>query len=160
MADEIDVAVRSLRRLARGLHPPILEESGLVAALRAHAREVPATIRLHATDLGRFDRAVEGAVYFTCLEAIHNALRHGNASVVDLHLDVDADRLRFAVTDDGGGFDPSRRNGGSGLTNIRDRVTALDGAIEVTAEVGRGTTLRGELPTRPTVGARDGSSEV
>lgn len=160
IAGEIDTAVRSLRRLARGLHPPILEESGLVAALRSHAREVPTAVRVRAEDLGRFDRAVEGAVYFTCLEAIHNALRHGHASVIDLHLDVDADRLRFTVTDDGVGFDASRRNGGSGLTNIRDRLYALDGSVEVVAEVGRGATLRGELPVRPTVGAGEGSAEM
>jgi two-component system, NarL family, sensor kinase len=160
MAGEIDTAVRSLRRLARGLHPPILEESGLVAALRSHAREVPATIRLHAEDLGRFDRAIEGAVYFTCLEAIHNALRHGKASVIDLHLDADADRLRFAVTDDGGGFDPARRNGGTGLTNIHDRLSALDGSVDVVAEVGRGITLQGWLPVRRTAGLGEEAAGV
>ncbi len=160
IADEIDAAVRSLRRLARGLHPPILEESGLVAALRSHAREAPTTVRLHAADLGRFDRAVESAVYFTCLEAINNAHRHGQASAVDLHLDVDADRLRFEVMDDGVGFDPSQRNGGSGLTNIRDRLAALEGTVEVVAVVGRGTTLRGELPVGPTVLAGEGQAQA
>jgi two-component system, NarL family, sensor kinase len=159
MAEEIDTAVRSLRRLARGLHPPVLEELGLVAALRSHAREVPATVRLQAEVVGRFDRAVEGAVYFTCLEAIHNALRHGRASVIDLHLDADADRLRFAVTDDGVGFDPSRPNGGTGLINIRDRLYALDGSVEVVTKAGGGTTLRGELPVSPTVGDGEGQGE-
>ena len=149
MADEIDAAVRSLRQLARGLHPPILEESGLVAALRSHVREAPASVRIHAGDLGRLDRAVERAVYFTCLEAINNACRHGRATMVELHLDVVDDRLRFDVTDDGVGFDPANRNGGSGLTNIRDRLAALDGTVEVVAAMGRGTVLRGELPIGP-----------
>jgi two-component system, NarL family, sensor kinase len=151
---EVDAAIRALRQLARGLYPPILEESGLAAALRAHVRGMPVTVAVTAEGLGRYPRAVEGALYFACLEAIQNAAHHSGADTIAVELDTDATTLRFCVRDDGVGFDPVRVVSGAGLANIDDRVSALGGHTRVDSAPGRGTRVSGEVPVQPVVDAR------
>jgi signal transduction histidine kinase len=154
LAQEVDAAVRSLRELARGLHPPILEQSGLAAALRAHVRGLPATVSVAAPGVGRYPRAVEGAVYFACLEAIQNAIRHGQARQIDVEVTADGATLRFRVCDDGAGFDPGQVVTGTGLANINDRVSALGGRNVVESATGQGTRIVGEIPAQPLVEER------
>jgi signal transduction histidine kinase len=87
----------------------------------------------------------EAAVFFASVEAVQNALKHGGDEVrVTISLEpAGAGGLRFAVDDDGPGFDTARTNGGTGLANIRDRVEAVGGSVLITAEPGRGTTVEG-----------------
>ena len=146
IAASVDEAVRSLRQLARGLHPPILEAHGVAEALRSRGRDLPVALTVHDDGFGRSDRAVEGAVYFSCLESIHNAVRHGAASHVVVHIGSDDLRVWFIVTDDGCGFDPDDVGTGQGLTNVHDRIAALGGGVEVRSGPGHGTRLQGELP--------------
>lgn len=155
LGDEVDSAVRSLRELARGLHPPVLEQSGIAAALRAYVRDLPVIVTVTADGHGRYDRAVEGAVYFACLEAVQNAVRHGAASRVSVELIADdGGALRFRVRDNGAGFVPDEAPAGSGLANIADRVSALGGHSEVVSEPGHGTIVSGQVPTQPAVADR------
>ncbi|MGH9136190.1 MAG: sensor histidine kinase [Acidimicrobiales bacterium] len=149
LGHEVDAAVRSLRDLARGLAPPILEQSGPAAALQAHSRGLPIPVEVTAHGPGRYRPAVEGAVYFCCLEAIQNAIRHSNASTVTVDLYGDGTTLWFSVCDDGTGFDPNLARSGTGLANIDDRVSALGGCTRITSTPGTGTSVRGEIPAEP-----------
>lgn len=151
---EIDAAVRSLRELARGVFPPVLEQSGLVAALRAHARSLQLPVSVRAQRVGRYEQATEAAAYFCCLEAIQNAARYAQASQITVELDGRDGALRFAVSDDGVGFSPDGPRVGTGLTNLEDRVTALGGHLEVCSSPGKGTRVRGRLPTHASASER------
>ncbi|MGE3620824.1 MAG: sensor histidine kinase [Acidimicrobiia bacterium] len=153
LAREVDGSVRALRDLARGLAPPLLEQSGLVAALRAHTRALPVPVQVTVRGDARYVPAIESAAYFCCLEAIQNAVQHGGATAVAVVLDSDPTRLRFEVCDDGIGFDTARAGRGTGLTNIADRVDALGGTAEVESTPGRGTRVTGTIPARPGHGA-------
>jgi len=147
VAQEIDTAVESLRDLARGLLPPILDQAGVAAALRAHTRTMPVTVSVEAGELGRYHRSTESAIYFACLEAIQNSLRHGGPTLIGVDLAGDATEVRFTVADDGCGFDVTSIDGGTGLANIEDRLTALGGWLRVESAPGRGTRVSGALPT-------------
>jgi signal transduction histidine kinase len=86
-------------------------------------------------------------VYFSCLEAAQNTRKHTPpGTVVTLTLEAQAGRLRFALHDDGGGFDPGAVASGHGLTNIHDRIAAVDGHVEITPRPGHGTTVSGSVP--------------
>ncbi len=159
-AQQADDAIRRLRDLARGLCPPVLAEQGLPAALRAHARDVPLQVTVEANGSRRHDRSVEAAVYLCCLEAMHNASRHGDASTLRVELQDRHGTLTFAVVDDGNGFDPANTEKGAGLTNMRDRVEALGGRLEITATPGGGVTVRGWVPEAPAEPAREDQPAV
>jgi two-component system, NarL family, sensor kinase len=149
LGGEVDESVRALRALGRGLHPPVLEGAGIAAALRAEARILPMAVTVEAEGLGRYDPAVEAAVYFSCLEAIQNAAKHGRARSVAVHLSNGGDDLTFSVTDDGCGFDSSRAAPGNGLTNMRDRIGSLGGRLSVEASAHRGVRVHGAVPALP-----------
>ncbi|WP_242884846.1 sensor histidine kinase [Actinomadura litoris] len=142
-------ALDTLRDLARGIFPAILAEKGLVRALRAHAARVPAEVAVAPALAGRrFAPEVEAAVYFCCLEALQNAAKHAAGSAPRLRLDLggDGDVLEFAVSDGGPGFDPSATARGSGLGNMRDRIDAVGGRLEIRSSPGAGTTVGGRVP--------------
>jgi signal transduction histidine kinase len=138
-------AVEELRRLARGIYPPVLRERGVAEALRAFALTAPVSVQVEGEAAG--SDTAQAAVYFAALEAIQNAIKHGGDGVrVDVRLERSNDRLAFAVTDDGRGFDGPRAGGGVGLTSMEDRVSALGGELIVSSSPGRGTTVRGWVP--------------
>lgn len=149
LAAEIDAAVATLRNLARGLHSPLLDQGGPVAALRAHARSLPLPVTVRGEVAPRPDPAVESAVYLACLEALQNALRHSGAGRIDVEVRGLGNELRFEVSDDGGGFDPAVAEPGLGLTSMEDRVAALGGTLTVDSGPGRGTRVRGRIPLTP-----------
>ena len=136
-------ALRELRDLARGIHPPVLSDRGLGAAVATLADQsgLPVTV---AVDLdGRLPPPVETAAYFVAAEALANAAKHSGASRIAVRARRNAGMLELEVEDDGcGGANPS----GSGLTGLRRRVEALDGTLEVASPPGGPTTVRAELP--------------
>jgi signal transduction histidine kinase len=143
--DDTAAAVEELRRLARGIYPPVLRERGVAEALRAFALTAPVSVRVSGEALG--SDAAQAAVYFAALEAIQNAIKHGGQGVqVDVQLERSNGRLAFTVTDDGSGFEASSPTGGVGLTSMDDRVSALGGELAVSSSPGRGTTVRGWVP--------------
>ncbi|HVU79015.1 MAG TPA: histidine kinase, partial [Gaiellaceae bacterium] len=139
----VEEALRELRDLARGIHPPVLADRGLEAAIQALAQRSAVPVEVHASIAERPSSAVETAAYFVAAEAMTNAAKHAGATRIDVSIRREAGRLVVEVADDGkGGADPA----GSGLTGLRHRVEALDGRLDVTSPSGGGTTLRAELP--------------
>jgi signal transduction histidine kinase len=142
-ADELGVALRELRELARGIHPAILTEEGLGAAIEALARRSPFPVEIHVS-MDRYPSSVEGTAYFVVCEALANAAKHAKASSVTVAaMRVDG-RLRVEVADDGrGGAD---LEGGSGLRGLADRVAALGGTFRLTSPPAGGTRVVAEIP--------------
>ncbi|HEX5578843.1 MAG TPA: histidine kinase, partial [Candidatus Limnocylindria bacterium] len=115
-AAELNDAIRELRELARGIHPAILEEEGLGAAVTGLARRAGLPVTVHAALDARLPAVVESTAYFTIAEALTNAQRHANASQAEIHMSHADGHLEVRITDDGaGGADPSRGSGLRGL---------------------------------------------
>jgi len=136
-------ALDNLRDLARGIYPPTLAQQGLVAAVSAQAAKAPLPVEVDGGDIGRYEQGVEAAVYFSCLEALQNVSKYARASKARVRIWREADRLMFAVSDDGVGFDPRSTPRGSGLDGMGDRVAALGGDLSLSSTVGHGTTVTG-----------------
>jgi len=143
-ADTTD-ALDNLRDLARGIYPPLLADRGLEAALDSQARKSPVDVRVVTDGIGRYPQEIEAAVYFCALEALQNIAKYANASSATINLVQNDGHLMFEVTDDGAGFDRARAHG-SGLTNMRDRVEAVGGSLNITSAPEQGTTVRGQIP--------------
>ncbi|MEA2557722.1 MAG: hypothetical protein QOG88_1260 [Actinomycetota bacterium] len=143
---EVDDALETLSNLALGIYPPLLEEQGLATALAAQYQRMDLTVRLHANGVSRYPIELEAAVYFCALEALQNIAKYANAGAVDITLGEREGDLTFEVTDDGQGFDAATAPRGSGLNNMRDRLSVLGGGVTVTSSQGRGTTVRGRVP--------------
>jgi signal transduction histidine kinase len=136
-------ALEELRNLARGIHPPVLADRGLEAAISALASRTPLRVNVAVDVPGRPPRAVETAAYFVVAEALANTGKHAHAEAVDIDVHEDGGRLVVSVVDDGdGGADP----GGGGLRGLVNRVQALDGSLEVTSPAGGPTTIRAVIP--------------
>jgi signal transduction histidine kinase len=141
--EEAQLAVKELRELAHGIHPTLLSERGLGAALEALAVRAPVPVSVHGVPDDRLPSVVESTAYYVTAEALTNVAKYARADQAFVHLSVEDDRLRLQVGDDGvGGADPS----GTGLRGLRDRVDALDGEIEIHSPPGNGTTVTVELP--------------
>jgi signal transduction histidine kinase len=143
-SDQLRTALAELRELARGIHPAILTEAGLGAALRALAREspVPATVRVELS--GEPPPTIAAAAYFVASEALTNVAKYAGATGVELSAEVADGRLRIEVADDGrGGADPQA---GTGLRGLADRVAALGGRLEVRSPAGGGTRVVAIVP--------------
>jgi signal transduction histidine kinase len=137
--------LEDLRDLARGIYPPLLADKGLPAALEAQARKSPVPVTVHPDGVGRYGQDVESAVYFCCLEALNNVAKYADASSVEIRLRQSDGELRFEVADDGVGFEPATRNGGTGLQGMADRLDAIGGTLDIVSAPGAGTTVTGRL---------------
>ena len=131
-------ALENVRDLVRGIYPPVLADHGLAAAFDAQARKAPVPVRQDANGSGRYPS--EAAVYFCDLEALQNVAKYASAKEAII-------RLRRS-NGDGRGFDPANA-GGSGLTNMHDRVEAVGGTLEIQSEPSIGTTVTGRVPISP-----------
>jgi signal transduction histidine kinase len=105
-------------------------------------------VRIDADGVGRYSQDVEATVYFCVLEALQNVQKYAKASHVLVCLRESDDTLTFEVKDDGAGFDIAIVKRGAGLTNMADRLEALDGSLEVVAHSESGTCVRGRLVAR------------
>jgi PAS domain S-box-containing protein len=142
--EELSAGAAELRSLARGLHPALLTERGLMPALGALASRSQVPVRLHDATIGRLDPAVESAAYFVVSEALTNVMKHAHASRVDLTVERDGSTLVLQVSDDGSGG--ATIDAGGGLRGLSDRVAALDGRLRVDSPSRGGTLVRVELP--------------
>lgn len=142
--DKVQGSIGELRQLGRGLHPAILEDRGIDAALSAVVSGSPIPISVHVDpDLGLSTDVAE-TVYFVANEAIANVLKHANARVASVHVTKVAANVRTTVHDDGvGGVDPAN---GTGVAGIRARVNAVDGTLSIASPAGGPTTLIAEIP--------------
>jgi signal transduction histidine kinase len=133
-----------LREMARGIHPAILAQGGLAPALKTLARRCSVPVELDVRAEERLPERVEVAAYYVVSEALANAAKHANASVIHVDAEAAGRVLRLRVRDDGaGGADPVR---GSGLVGLKDRIEALGGTITIDSPAGAGTSLHAELP--------------
>jgi signal transduction histidine kinase len=147
LADGLGTALDELREISHGIHPALLSEAGLGPALEALARRSAVPVELDLNLGPRLDEHVEAAGYYIASEAITNAAKYAQASVIDVCADARDGALTLSISDDGvGGADPSR---GSGIIGLRDRVEALGGTILVLSPPGQGTTLHVQLPADP-----------
>jgi signal transduction histidine kinase len=143
-SEELTRALAELREFARGIHPAILTERGLVPALESLAERstVPATVEANLE--ARLPAPVEATAYFVVSEALANVAKYAKATMVAISVAADEGNLTVEVSDDGvGGADPSR---GSGLRGLGDRVAAVDGAFELHSPPGKGTVLTVRIP--------------
>ncbi|GAA1579516.1 hypothetical protein GCM10009789_36580 [Kribbella sancticallisti] len=144
IADELTTALDDLREMARGIHPTILAESGLASALKALARRSPVPVLLDVATYERLPERIEVTAYYVLSEALANAAKHANASVIRASVQIHDRTLRLSVIDDGvGGANPAH---GSGLVGLSDRVEAAGGTIAVQSPPGKGTRLDIDLP--------------
>jgi signal transduction histidine kinase len=142
--EEAKEALTELRSLVRGLHPAVLDDRGLDAALSGIAARAPLPVRLRVDMPERPSPTVEAVAYFVASEALTNATRHAQASHVEIVADRRDDVLRMTITDDGaGGAEPSS---GTGLTGLRQRVASVDGTFRISSPVGGPTVITVELP--------------
>jgi signal transduction histidine kinase len=138
-----EAALRELRDLARGIHPPVLTDRGLEAAISALANSTHMHVALSVDVPVRPSSTVESAAYFVVAEALANAAKHSGSEWLDIRIATVGRHLELEIRDDGGGgADPE----GSGLVGLRHRVEALDGRLELTSPPGGPTTIYAELP--------------
>ncbi|ONI79705.1 hypothetical protein ALI144C_23370 [Actinosynnema sp. ALI-1.44] len=139
-----------LRELAHGIHPPVLSDQGLVAAVQARADRMPLEVHVHAEPAlydQRLGTEIEGAAYFVICEALTNVVKHAEAATAHIDLSTQDGKVAVRVRDDGVGLGPDG-SGGNGLTNLRDRVEALGGRVRVDSVPGAGTRVCAELPVQ------------
>jgi signal transduction histidine kinase len=141
---ELDLALGELRELARGIHPAVLSDRGLGAALEALAGRASIPVELAEIPHDRLPEPIEAAAYFVVAEALTNVVKYAHASQATVRVSRRNGAAVVEVADDGiGGADPGR---GSGLRGLSDRVMALDGQMRIDSPAGAGTTLRAEIP--------------
>ncbi len=148
-------ALESLQDLARGIHPAILTDRGLVEAVQERATRMTVSVEVHTDGLGqgaRFPLELEGAAYFFVSEGLANVLKYAFASRVHVRFHSEPGQLVVEVADDGRGFEPAGVKK-SGLRGLEDRISALGGRVEVVSRPGQGTELRAYLPVRETTHA-------
>ena len=146
---EVERTLDELRALAHGVYPAILNDRGLVDALRSLATEVPQRAHVQARGVTRLSREIETAVYFTCAEAVQNTVKHApTATNVWITISQGA-MLTLEVRDDGPGFTPltvDALGAHDGLRNMRDRLEAVGGRFTIDSAPGRGTRMTGVVP--------------
>ena len=144
MSEGLIEILDELREIARGIHPAVLTDGGLDAALKALARRSAIPVELDVRIGHRMPEPVEVGAYYLVSEALTNAAKHSRASVVHVEAATEGDVVLLVIRDDGiGGADTAQ---GSGLIGLSDRAEALDGTMKISSPAGRGTELRIALP--------------
>ncbi|HEX6781740.1 MAG TPA: sensor histidine kinase [Solirubrobacterales bacterium] len=142
--EELSAATAELREFARGIHPVVLSDRGLAAALGGLAERSPVPVEIAAAPDERLPTPVESAAYFVVAESLTNVARYAGAELATVRVERRDGTLEVEVSDDGaGGADP---DAGSGLRGLADRVAALDGSFAVRSEPGEGTTVEARIP--------------
>ena len=143
--EELGLALAELRELARGIHPAVLSDRGLGAALEALASRAPLPVELaHGAAVEGMPETVESATYFVVAEALTNVAKYAEATRATVSVSRTDGMVEVAIADDGvGGADPGR---GTGLRGLADRVSALDGDLDIASRPGEGTTVTARIP--------------
>jgi signal transduction histidine kinase len=142
--EEAKAALTELRNLVRGLHPPVLEDRGLSAALSGLAARMPIPVRLTVDVPRRPPATIEAVAYFVVSEGLTNITKHAQASQAEVIVQRTGDRLHVIISDDGvGGADPAF---GTGLAGLAKRAASVDGTLEIASPAGGPTLLTVDLP--------------
>jgi signal transduction histidine kinase len=137
-------SITALRHVVQGLHPPVLTDRGLDAAMSTLAARSPVPVRLDVDLPHRVAATVESVAYFVVSEALTNAARHADASRITVVVRGRGPAITVVIADDGRGGAAERAGGG--LRGLRDRVAAIDGVVSVASPPGGGTTITMEVP--------------
>jgi signal transduction histidine kinase len=141
---ELEQTLAELRELARGIHPAVLSDRGLDAALLALAHRAPLPVEVGEMPAERLPEQVEAAAYYVVAESLTNVVRYAEASRAKVDISRQNGHVRIRISDDGiGGADPRL---GSGLNGLADRIAALDGSLSLDSPAGVGTTVEVEIP--------------
>jgi signal transduction histidine kinase len=144
--DELAAALDDLRELARGIHPAVLTDRGLAAAVETLAGRSPVPVEFEAPE-EELPQAVEAAAYYVIAEALANVIKYARATLVKVRVSCKNRLVVVEVSDDGvGGADPSA---GSGLSGLSDRVEALGGTLAISSPPGLGTCVTATIPPPP-----------
>ncbi|TRV77690.1 sensor histidine kinase, partial [Streptomyces sp. 130] len=143
---EVKVALQELRDLARGIHPAVLTDRGLDAALSAIASRCTVPVTVEVDLPSRPAQAIEGIAYFTVSELLQNISKHSGARTASVDVWRSGDRLLIQVGDDGRGG--ASLDGGTGMAGLAERLDAVDGVFVLESPAGGPTTVTAELPWR------------
>jgi signal transduction histidine kinase len=143
-ADELKTAIAELRELARGIHPAVLTQAGLGAALTALGERSAVPASVEAVPDQRLSQAAEATAYFVVSEALANIAKHAEASRASITAEIVEDTLLVSITDDGVGGAASET--GSGLSGLRDRVASMGGDLSIVSPRGGGTMVKAIIP--------------
>jgi len=147
LGQELDDALVDIRSVTRAGSPELLARFGVPSCLRSAASTSPVPVRIEAVGFGRLDPQIEQSVYYCCLEALQNVIKHaGPDAVARIRLRRTSDNVTFEVEDSGRGFDPARVARGEGLTNLTDRLAVMRGRLSIDSRPGMGTRIFGEIP--------------
>jgi signal transduction histidine kinase len=148
LGSEVDAALDELRSLAAGVYPSLLVARGLADAIRTAAMQSPVPTVVEVDGSDRYPQEIETAAYFCCIEALQNVAKHApDATSASISLSRNGD-LRFEVRDDGPGFVVDAGAAGDGLMNMRDRLAAVGGELDIRSAPGTGTVVVGTIPVR------------
>ena len=148
----VDSAIETLVALSRGIYPMILAEEGVAAAVRGVVGTSATRVVVTDHGIGRHPEDIEAALYFCCVEAVQNAVKHASASLVEVDLDAVGGRITLRIRDDGVGFDRARVWAAGGLGNMRDRVDSVGGDLVVRSQAGQGTEVLASVPVPVALG--------
>jgi signal transduction histidine kinase len=149
IGESLEEAIDELREVAHGVHPQVLTDQGLVAALAHVARAAAGPVEIASAGIGRYPANLESAIYYCCREAIQNASKHGGPSVrISISLHEEQGVIAFAVSDDGPGFNVATAAPGRGLQHMRDRILLLGGRVSIVSSAGAGTVVSGSISPR------------
>ena len=147
LGGEIDAALEDIRTVTLEGAPLLLFQAGVPGALRSIAAHAPLPVVVDAPGFGRYETPVERGIYYCCLEALQNVVKHaGPAASARIRLEAKRGRIIFTVEDSGAGFDPAHVRPGDGLLNLRDRVAVLGGRVTIDSQPGLGTRIQGDVP--------------
>ena len=144
--DAVDNAITSLVDLSRGIYPKVLTEAGVAAAVRDVVSSSSIPVVVLDGGIGRHAAELETALYFCCVEAVQNAVKHAAAGRIEVELATVGDRVELLVRDDGRGFEVADVVAAGGLANLRDRVDAVNGDLVVRTNQAGGTEVVVTVP--------------
>jgi signal transduction histidine kinase len=151
--DVVDRTIEGIRRIIARLSPLVLQELGLIAAVRKEAKDLAKSAGVKAKvsvspEFGRLPAAVEAAFYRVVQEALHNVAKHANATTVNIEMKRDGDLVRLTIDDDGVGITPKPTNGRQtfGMAGMRERIGNIGGKVKVSSARGQGTRIEVNAP--------------
>jgi signal transduction histidine kinase len=144
---DLDAALADIRDVTRDANPDLLLRKGVAGSLESVAAHAPLPVTVEAVSFGRYAPRIERGLYYCCLEALQNAIKHaGPTAIVRIRLVGQPNHVSFLVDDSGVGFDPARVEPGIGLVSLADRVDVLGGNLTIDSYPGLGTRIHGEVP--------------
>ncbi len=144
--EAVDSAIATLVDLSRGIYPRALADEGVAAAVREVVATSAVPVTVTDNGIGRQAQEVEVAIYFCCVEAVQNAVKHAAATLIAIELAVAGDVLTMVVRDDGVGLAPDTVLEGGGLGNMRDRMDSVEGRLVVRRGLSGGTEVLATVP--------------